>query len=179
MAALSSRYARVFADVIVERKLDAQKSLSELRDVETVLRESPALRTVWDNPAVEHAQKLQVLDAIAAKLRTSKLVRNFVAVMIDHHRIAALPEIANELRDELNERLGLTEAHVTTTRELSAKEKQALEAQLTKLTGRRVLARYKTDRTLLGGAVIQVGSTIYDGSVKGQLEKLKGTLANS
>jgi F-type H+-transporting ATPase subunit delta len=179
MAALTSRYARAFADVIVDRKLDAAKSLSELRDVEGVLRESEALRTIWDNPAVEHAQKLKVLDAIAAKLKTSKMVRNFVAVIIDHHRIAALPEIANELQQELNERLGLAEARVTTMRELSAKEKSALEVQLAKLTGRRVLAHYATDRGLLGGAVIQVGSTIYDGSVKGQLERLKEALANS
>jgi F-type H+-transporting ATPase subunit delta len=177
MAALTSRYARAFADVIVGRKLDATKSVAELRDIEGVLRESEALRTVWDNPSVEHAQKLKVLDAIAAKLKTSKLVRNFVAVIIDHHRIAALPEIANELQEELNERFGLAEARVTTMRELSAKEKQALEAQLAKLTGRRVLAHYATDRTILGGAVVQVGSTIYDGSVKGQLEKLKEELA--
>ena len=179
MAALTSRYARAFADVIVDHKLDAAKSLSELRDIEGVLRESEALRTVWDNPAVEHAQKLKVLDAIAAKLKTSKLVRNFVAVIIDHHRIAALPEIVKGLQEELNERLGLAEARVTTTRELSAKEKKALEEQLAKLTGRRVLAHYATDRAILGGAVIQVGSTIYDGSVKGQLERLKETLANS
>ncbi len=177
MAALTSRYARAFADVIVDRKLDAKKALAELRDIEGVLRESEALRTVWDNPAVEHEQKLKVLDAIAAKLGASKLARNFVAVIIDHHRIAALPEIVNELQEEMNDRLGMAEARVTTTRELSAKEKQALEAQLVKLTGRRVLARYATDRTILGGAVIQVGSTIYDGSVKGQLERLKEALS--
>ena len=177
MAALTSRYARAFADVIVEKKLDAEKSLSELRDLETVLRESPALRTVWDNPAVEHAQKLGVLDAVVKKLKTSKLVRNFVAVIIDHHRIAALPEIVDELQEEMNDRLGLAEARVTTTRELSAKEKKALEAQLAKLTGRRVLARYATDRNILGGAIIKVGSTIYDGSVKGQLERLKERLS--
>src|SRR5579859_1469991 len=114
MAALTSRYARAFADVIVERRLDAEKSLRELRDLEAVLRESPALRTVWDNPAVGHAQKLAVLDAIAKKLKTSQLARNFVAIIIDHHRIAALPEIVNALQEEMNDRFGFAEARITT-----------------------------------------------------------------
>jgi F-type H+-transporting ATPase subunit delta len=106
------------------------------------------------------------------------MVRNFIAVLIDNRRIAALPEIAGQFRSELLERMGIAEAEVTTTRELSADEKRALEAQISKITGKKVQARYATDRKILGGAVVRIGSTIYDGSVKGQLQRLKEALSN-
>ena len=76
----------------------------------------------------------------------------------------------------MNDRQGFAEAQVTSARQLSDPEKQMLEAEITKMTGRKVKAKYDQDATLLGGAVVQVGSTIYDGSVKGQLERIQEQL---
>ncbi len=73
--------------------------------------------------------------------------------------------------------MGFAEAEVTSFRDLSEAEKRLLEAQLGKLTGKNVRARYSRDAAILGGAIVRVGSTIYDGSVLGQLEKVRDQIA--
>ena len=174
-----SRFARAFADVVIDKKIDPRKAEDELGAFVKIVESVPALRTVWENPSVETRQKQAVLDHIIARAGASRLLRNFIAVLIDHRRVAALPEIARQFEIDLNERLGLADAEVTSVRELSPPEKQALEARVSQLTGKKVRARYKTDAKVLGGAVVKVGSTIYDGSIRGQLEKLKHELAGT
>jgi len=144
--------------------------------VQTV-ESSEELRRVWESPAIPHEQKLAVLNSIAGKMGLETPVRNFAAVLIDHGRIPMLAQIAHQFETEMNQRLGLTDAEVISTRELSAAEKSALERQITILTGKKVRARYETDKNILGGAVVKVGSTIYDGSVRGQLRRIKEELS--
>jgi F-type H+-transporting ATPase subunit delta len=117
-----------------------------------------------------------VLDAITARLGTTRQVRNFIAVLTDHRRLPLFGEILKQVEQELDDRQGLAEAKVSTARQLTDPEKQMLEAEIAKLTGKKVKAKYIQDTALLGGAVVQVGSTIYDGSVKGQLEKIREQL---
>ena len=77
---------------------------------------------------------------------------------------------------EVNERMGIADAAVTSVRTLADDEKRALEAQVAKITGKKIRASYSTDKSVLGGSVVKVGSTVYDGSVRGQLERLKQQL---
>src|SRR5512143_3209599 len=177
MAAVNSRYARAFVDVVFDKKLDASKTIEELRALAELVETTAALRTVWESPSVPAEQKRAVLDQIVSKLGASKMTRNLVAVLIDNRRIAALPEIARQFQEELNTRLGIADAQITTARELGEDEKRALEQQIAVLTGKKVRAEYRRDQTVLGGAVVKVGSTIYDGSVKGQLQRLKEQLS--
>ncbi|HYA95267.1 MAG TPA: ATP synthase F1 subunit delta [Terriglobales bacterium] len=172
-----SRYARAFADVVIDRKLDPRKVEDELATLVEVVESVPQLRTVWESPSVDGGQKHAVLDRIIARIGGSRMLRNFIAVLIDHRRVAALPEIARQFELELNERLGLADAEVTSARELSEAEKHALEVRVGQVTGKKIRARYITDSKVLGGAVVKVGSTIYDGSIRGQLEKLKEALS--
>ena len=88
-------------------------------------------------------------------------------------------QIARQFETELNTQLGFVEADVTSSRQLSDVEKRDLEAQVASITGKKVRAKYYTDPELLGGALVRVGSTIYDGSVRGQLQRLKEQLASS
>ena len=178
MASVTNIYARALADVVVDKRIDANQAVKELRAVVALLEASPDLRKVWETPSIAAEQKRNVLDAIVAREGLSKPVRNFVAVLIDHRRTAFLPDIARQVEVELNERLGFAEAQVTSVRELTDGEKRTLEGQVEKLTGKRVRARYAQDASLLGGAVVKVGSTIYDGSVKGQLAKIRETLSS-
>ena len=178
MASVTNIYARALADVVVDKRIDANQAVKELRAVVALLEASPDLRKVWETPSIAAEQKRKVLDAIVAREGLSKPVRNFVAVLIDHRRTAFLPDIARQVEVELNERLGFAEAQVTSVRELTDGEKRTLEGQVEKLTGKRVRARYAQDASLLGGAVVKVGSTIYDGSVKGQLAKIRETLSS-
>lgn len=173
MASVASTYARAFADVVLSARLDADRSIAELRAIASLLAESSELRRVWENPAIPAEQKRRVLDVIAQRDEQPKQVRNLVAVLIDHRRIHFLDPIIAQLEKELNARLGFAEARITSARELGNAEKRELEMQVGKLTGKKVRARYGQDASLLGGAVVRVGSTIYDGSVKGQLERLK------
>ena len=143
-----------------------------------LLSESTELRRVWENPAVPAEQKRGILDVIAKRDGFSKQVRNLVAVLIDHRRVQFLPRIVEQLEKELDARLGFADAQVTSARELGDAEKRALEAQVAKLTGKKVRARYGQDASLLGGAVVRVGSTIYDGSVLGQLRKIKEAMSS-
>lgn len=176
MAAIASRYARAFADSIFERKQDAQAASRQLHDMLALLQSSQPLREVWENPSVPAEQKRAVLDAIAKKVAMPQLVRNFLAVIIDHRRVAQLAEITQQLDAELNRRLGMAEAEIISARELSAGERSQMEIRIKAVTGKTIRATYKTDSNLLGGALIKVGSTIYDGSVRGQLQRLKEEL---
>ena len=116
-----------------------------------------------------------MLDAITQRLGTTRQVRNFIAVLIDDGKLI-LSEILKQVEEELDDRQGFAEAQVSSARQLSDPEKQMLEVEITKMTGKKVRARYAQDASLLGGAVVQVGSTIYDGSVKGQLDRIREQL---
>lgn len=179
MASVVGAYARAFSDVVVSAKLDAPGMLEQLRAFEALLNESEPLRRVLENPSIAGDRKLAVLDAITQRGKMAKQVRNFVAVLTEHRRLPLLSEVVRQVETELNERMGIAEAEVRTARDLSDAEKKLLEAEVAKLTGKRVRARYQRDASLLGGAVVQVGSTIYDGSVAGQLEKIREQLVES
>ena len=179
MASVASVYARAFADVVFERRLEAAKILAELRSLSALLHGYPDLRRVWENPAIAAEQKRGILDAIAKREGLSRPVRNFVAILIDHRRMHFYDGIVEQLSRELDLRMGFTEAQITSFRELSEPEKRSLEAQVEKLTGKKVRARYARDTSILGGAVVRVGSTIYDGSVLGQLERIREQIAES
>jgi F-type H+-transporting ATPase subunit delta len=181
MASVVGIYARAFADVVMKTssRLDPAGALQELRTIEALLKESDQLRRVLENPSIPGDRKRAVLDAIAKRLGTTRQVRNFIAVLTDHRRLPLFSEILKQLEQELNDRQGFAEAQVSTARPLSDHEKQMLEAEITRLTGKKVRARYGQDTSLLGGAVVQVGSTIYDGSVKGQLEKIQEQLVGN
>jgi F-type H+-transporting ATPase subunit delta len=179
MASVASTYARAFADVILDTHLDAGRSIAELRAIASLLAESSDLRRVWENPAIPAEQKRRVLDVIAERDGVSKQTRNLVAVLIDHRRIHFLEPIIRQLEKELDARLGFAEAQITSARLLGDAEKQEFEVQVGKLTGKKVRAHYDEDQSLLGGAVVRIGSTIYDGSVRGQLERMREEISSS
>lgn len=177
MASVASTYARAFADVVFSAHLDADRAIAELRAIASLLAESAELRRVWENPAIPAEQKRRVLDIIAQRDELTVQARNLIAVLIDHRRIHFLEPIITQLEKELDARMGFAEAQITSARELGDAEKREFETQVEKLTGKKVRARYGQDTSLLGGAVLRIGSTIYDGSVKGQLERLKEALS--
>ena len=178
MASVASTYARAFADVVFSAHLDADRAIAGLREIQRLLTESAELRRIWENPAVPADQKRKLLDAIVQREGLDKQVRNLIAVLIDHRRVQFLPRIVEQLGKEIDARLGFAEAQISSARELGDSEKRSLEAQIEKVTGKKVRATYGLDASLLGGALVRVGSTIYDGSVKGQLEKIKEAISS-
>lgn len=178
MATVTNTYARAFADAVLGGKLDPAKTLGEAQALAALVNESKELREVWDAPSIPAEQKRAVLDAISQREGFSRTTRNFMAVLIDHRRTNFLAAIVKQFEAELNQRLGFAEADITSARDLGDNEKRALEGQVEKLTGKKVRARYSRDTSLLGGAVIRIGSTIYNGSVSGQLERIRQALSS-
>ncbi len=176
MAAFVSRYARAFLDVVTSARLDTAALDRQLADFEATWDGSAELRTFFENPAVSALQKVGILDKLNAKLGMQKELRNLLAVLINNDRIGHVHEVAAAYRAELQERLGIRQAEITTARELGADERKALLEGVGKLAGARVEASFTLDASILGGAVVRIGSTVYDGSVRGRLERLKETL---
>jgi F-type H+-transporting ATPase subunit delta len=177
MAAIASRYARALVDVILEQKIDGDTARQQLKAIAAAVHESVELRKVWESPAISSEQKRAVLDAITQQIGVLKPIRNFIAVLIDHRRIAMLDDMVRQFEVELDAQLGFTEAQISSARPLAANEKRELEGRVERLTGKKVRAHYLSQPELLGGVLVRVGSTIYDGSVRGQLEKMRQELS--
>jgi F-type H+-transporting ATPase subunit delta len=178
MASIASTYARAFADVVLDDRLAADRSVADLRAIANLLAESIELRRIWENPAVPADQKRRVLDLIAQRDGISRYARNFVAVLIDHRRTHFLGPIIAQVEKELDARLGFADAEITSARPVGDSEKREFESQIARLTGKKVRAHYAQDASLLGGAIVRLGSTIYDGSVRGQLERIKEAISS-
>ena len=149
---------------------------SQLRDFASTLDESRPLREVMLDPWIPMPQKLRVLDGLSAKLGMVREVRNFIAVIVSHQRLGELGEILKDYSALADEEAGMAEAEITTARPLNDGDRIELEQQVSKLAGARVRTRYAIDPSLLGGAVVRIGSTVHDGSLRAQLEQLKETL---
>jgi F-type H+-transporting ATPase subunit delta len=176
MSLFASRYARAFAESVEAAKLDPSAVSGQLDDFDFAWKESPELRQVLESPVFPPAQKVEVLDKLNAKIGLSPLVRNFLAVLIDHDRIGAVAEVVEAYRREMDQRGGIFEADIVSARPLADDERRQLEAQVGQVAGGVVKARYREDASLLGGVIVTLGSTVYDGSVRGRLERLKEEL---
>jgi F-type H+-transporting ATPase subunit delta len=179
VASVAPRYARAFAEVAEASGLDSGAAQRQLRDFEETLAGSFELHELLLNPSILPAQKLKVLDAIAGKIGMFPQVRNLLAVILQHDRLDDLNDILTEYGEVADAHAGATEASIVSAHPLNPDDRAELESQIAKLAGARVRASYAEDATLLGGAVVRIGSTIYDGSVKAQLQRLKQRLVNA
>jgi F-type H+-transporting ATPase subunit delta len=175
--ALADHYAAALADVALADNA-ADKIRGELADFLALLTEVPQLSTLLGSPAVPRAGKRAVVEALVKRLGASRTLRNFLCVVLDHRRTALLPEIQQALDRQLDERLGISRAEVTSARALPKDEQAKLLAVLTRMTGRRIEAQYRLDSELIAGTVVRIGSTIYDGSVRTRIEKMRQQMAS-
>ena len=176
MSAFAARYARAFADVVTSAHLDAAAIDRQLSDFLAAWNCSAELRSTFENPAVPATLKVTILDTLNAKLGLQKELRNLIAVLINNDRIAQVREVALAYRAEVEERQGIRQAEITTARELPEDERATLLAGVGKLAGAKIQPTFKLDKSILGGTVVRIGSTVYDGSVRGRLERLKEVL---
>lgn len=180
MAAVASRYARALADVVTRPNPPESAGAVEaqLRAFLEITEQSAELRTILASPAVPAGRKKAIIEKLGERLDISRVTRNFLFVLVDHRRISLLGEILPAFRALLDERLGMVEAQVTAAAPLDEDERRALEEALRILTGRQVRLALAVDPALIGGAVTRIGSTIYDGSVRGHLQVLRGKLSS-
>jgi F-type H+-transporting ATPase subunit delta len=174
---IARRYGTALADVVLKTG-ETQSVSSELKGWEEMLASSSDLRSALANPAIAHLDKTKVLESLIAKTNPSKTTANFLRVLQRNSRLTELSEINEKFAAVLEERSGHVAAEVTSARELSADQKGELKSNLEKLTGKQVQLNFGIDENIIGGVVTRVGSTVYDGSVRTQLENLKEQLVN-
>ena len=177
MPAIANRYAKAL--VAVSFKLNQHEQVAqELLQFEDLLAHHKELVLFYTNPAIAVAKKKAATRELLGKLAFSQTTSNFLLVLIDNHRMGGFAEIRKAFQQELNNRLGVTQAEVTTAAELDAQTHQKLVARLAALTGKKVALKFANDPGLIGGVVTRIGDTIYDGSIRQQLNSMKSRLSS-
>jgi F-type H+-transporting ATPase subunit delta len=172
----SLQYANALADVALAQGA-AEPVLKQLNDFGTTFADSAELRNFLFSPAVTREAKHGVIEKIAARLRASKILRNFLFIIADRRRMHMLPEIIAAFQEVIRQRQGIAEAEISSAVELNAAQKTEFKKTLERLTGKRVEPKYSLEPALLGGAVVRIGDTIYDGSLRNRLNGLRARLA--
>ena len=176
MKSASLQYANALADIALAQGA-AEPATKQLADFGAAYAESAELRTFLGSPNISIEAKHGVLEKIAARIGASKIIRNFLLVIADHHRAHILPEIIAAFQQVIRQRQGVAEADISSAVQLNDTQKAQFVSSLTKLTGKKIEPKYSLDPALLGGAVVRIGDTIYDGSLRSRLNGLRARLA--
>jgi len=181
LSVVASRYARAVVDVVTapDSAVDPTAVLEQLRGVEALIAGSADLRNALLSPAVSPSRKRAVMAKLTAELNIARPVRNFLYVIIDHRRVVNFSSIVEAFEALLDERLGYVRADVASAQPLPDGQRQRLEAEISRVAGRKAKLKFTVDPALVAGVVARIGSTVYDGSVRGQLDKLRVMLAKA
>lgn len=175
---VARRYAVALADVVGKTKeVDSVKT--ELKTWEELINANVDLQTAFRNPAIAQASKEKVLENLIEKTKPTRTTANFLRVLLKNSRLTEIGEINEKFASVLEERSGVVSAQITSARPLSEAQKAEMQANLAKLTGKTVNLNFEINESLIGGVVTKLGSTVYDGSVKTQLEELKREMIGS
>jgi F-type H+-transporting ATPase subunit delta len=136
------------------------------------------LREVFSNPTVPYDQKRRLLEELIARTKVRETTASFLRVLLRNQRIAQLKAVAERFAQVLDERRGVVTAKVTTARPIAEDLQATLGQTMSAVSGRTVKLSFTTDETIVGGVITQIGSTIFDGSIEGQLERLRSDFAN-
>jgi F-type H+-transporting ATPase subunit delta len=172
---VASRYARALADV-AGPKGDFRAVERELGEFAEIYRGSADFRQLLETPAVSRDNKLRVLEAILARLDASQITSNFLHVLVANFRMNLIEEILQAFSKVVNDRLGVVEVKVTSATGLSEDIRRGLRERFERVTRKRVEMDFQLDEKLLGGILAQVRSTVYDGSVRGHLDRIREKL---
>jgi F-type H+-transporting ATPase subunit delta len=164
------------ADIVLAQGA-AEPAAKQLHEFGAAYTQSAELRTFLASPAVGMEAKHAVIEKIVARLGASKIIRNFLFVLTDHRRTQLIPEVIAAFHQVIRQREGVAEAEVSSAIELSAAQKKEMAVTLARLTGKKIEAKYALDPALLGGAVVRIGDTIYDGSLRSRLNEMRARLA--
>lgn len=171
---LATKYAKALLDLVLPLS-EAQRDevASGLRTFRDLYQSSPELRGALDSPAVVIAARLRVVEHLVARLQLNDLLRRFLLVVTEHGRMPRLPQIVAAFEELLDEQAGRVTADVAVPSDLPAAQRAEVEQRLAVITGKQVRARFSTDASLIGGFRAAIGSTVYDASLRGQLDALR------
>ena len=178
LSVVGTRYARALAEVVLApgSGLNPETVSEQLKLTEDLIESSGDLKHVMLSPAIARSKKRAVMAQLAAGLGLERKVLNFLYVVIDHRRVHQLSEIRQAFQAAVDETVGVVRAQITSAQPLNEPQRRSLEAEFAKATGKQMRVEYGVDESLIGGVTARLGSTVYDGSVKGQLEELRRKL---
>ena len=168
---IARRYATALADVVGAK--DALKVQEDVTGWAGLMKENEGLKEVFGNPTVPAEQKRKLLSSLIDRTKVGNTTANFLQVLLTNGRLTEIAAISEKFAQVLEERAGVVTAKVSTARPVEAVTQEALRARLAEMTGNQVRLEFATDADLIGGLVTRVGSTIYDGSVRNQLQQVK------
>jgi F-type H+-transporting ATPase subunit delta len=174
MSVAASRYAKALLDVLYPPK--AETGREQLLQFTSLLSQQRDARLLLENPTVSGERRKDLLKRIGDTLALDVPIRNFLALLIDRNRLDLLDEITSTYEALLDEKLGIVRARVTSALDLDSRQRDEVAARLQALTGKKVRMEVSVDPSLIGGLVAQVGSTIYDGSIRQQLQAFRNNL---
>jgi F-type H+-transporting ATPase subunit delta len=174
MSVAANRYARALIDVLYPDKAEA--GVQQLQDFLSLLVDQADARRFFENPTTAGDRRRRLLQEIFDALSLDRRVANFIGILVDNDRLPILEEIIETYQKLLDERLGIVRARVTSAYSLDLSQQRELAARLEQVVGKQIRMEVAVDPTLIGGVVAQVGSTIYDGSVRQQLRAFKSRL---
>jgi F-type H+-transporting ATPase subunit delta len=172
---IAKRYARAFFAIAAEEKRYEEFS-RELGRFSAVLKENKNLSEFLANPVFDQPDKKAVLEAVLEKISVAPLTANFLKLLVDKRRIGILSDIEGSYRELMDNALKKARVTVTTAFPLTGELSARLQTRLEELTGRKVELNILEDPTLLGGIVVRVGDTLYDGSIRTQLNNIRNLL---
>jgi len=176
------RFARPYAQALIKTasSLDDAKALrDQLRSFRDAMAAVPGVAKMATNPAVPMERKRAVVGEIASHLGVKELAERFLLLLLDNYRLQHLPTVLEALEMELNRRLGVATAEVTTAQPVADEEMERLREVLVKMLDRKVELKLSVDSDLIAGFRARVGSTLYDASLRGQLDRLASRLAEA
>jgi F-type H+-transporting ATPase subunit delta len=175
----ATRYARALLDVAIQEKSDLDDIERELAAFNDLLTSNPTLQKALLNPAVPVPRKRAAVAEITKSAKMPTIVAKLLVLLAGRDRLVLLPDLLASFRDRLLDYHKVVRAEVTTAAPLASDRAKAIESSLAKLTGRTVIVDAKVDSSIIGGVVARIGSTVYDGSVTRQLQKMKDRLIES
>jgi F-type H+-transporting ATPase subunit delta len=180
-SAVASRYARALVEVVTRpgSEVQPQVALEQIDSFDRLLAASTDLREILVSPAIPPARKRAVIARLADGIPLAPVVKRFVFVLIDHRRTPLMHDIREAFEELLDEHIGVVRADISYALELTPPQRDAIAQALSRLTGKQIRARFQPDPALIGGVVARVGSTVYDGSVRGQLAALRQQLTGA
>ena len=173
---VARRYASALADVAIQRG-ESNEVKEEIDSWSSLLNSNPQLVEVFANPTVAYDQKRKVLEQLISLSRCRETTASFLRVLLKNQRLVQLKDVAERFAQLLDERGGIVAADITTARPISEQVRGALHETLVSATGRKVRLNFAIDETIIGGVIAQIGSTVFDGSVQSQLQRLGEELA--
>ncbi|WNG61757.1 ATP synthase F1 subunit delta [Archangium gephyra] len=173
---IARRYARALLDVATEAgRADAVSE--QLTTLSSAVGQNRELADVLFNPAYTREQRTRVVESLLKALgQVEPVLANSIRLLVDRNRLGYLPDIARLYRDMVDAQAGRVRGHVTSAVPLSNDTVQSLAGTLKQLTQRNVVLEARVDPSVLGGVAAQVGSTLYDGTLRTQLEQLRREL---